>query len=109
MNDNILFYGTGGAALGHVTENVSLATAFFGLPPGFASNSSSANLTGWVAGGGIEAALCGRWTGKLEYLYMDLGSISNTFTAAVPGLTEVVTTTSTVRDNIFRAGINYRF
>lgn len=110
VNDNILFYGTGGVALGHVTDNVSLATAFFGLPPAFASSSSSADLTGWVAGGGIEAALWGRWTGKLEYLYMDLGGISNTLTAAVPGIgTEVVTTTSTVRDNIFRAGINYRF
>lgn len=110
VNDNILFYGTGGVALGHVTEKASLALAFFGAPPAFASSNSSADLTGWVVGGGIEAGLWGRLTGKLEYLHMDLGSISNVLTAVIPGTStsEVVTTASTVRDNIFRVGINYR-
>lgn len=75
VNDNILFYGIGGAALGHVTENLSLASVFIGAPPAFASSSSAADLAGWVAGAGIEAALWVHWTGKLEYLYMDLGSI----------------------------------
>lgn len=28
----------------------------------------------WAAGGGIEAKIADRWTAKLEYLYVDLGS-----------------------------------
>ena len=32
---------------------------------------------GWAAGGGIEAHLTGNWTGKLEYLYMDFGSVDD--------------------------------
>jgi outer membrane immunogenic protein len=109
INNNILYYATGGVAYGHVTENVNVNSSS-SVPAIFTASSSAADLIGFVVGGGIEAALWGGWTGKVEYLYMNLGSISNTVNISVPGvLTETVTTNSTVRDNIVRLGANYHF
>ena len=42
---------------------------------------------------------------KLEYLYVNLGTISQTFTAG--GLTG--TSNSKVTDNILRLGVNFKF
>jgi outer membrane immunogenic protein len=54
----------------------------------------------------VETHLWGGWTAKAEYLYMDLGSISDTFTVAGSG---TFSTTSNFRDHITRAGLNYKF
>jgi outer membrane immunogenic protein len=104
VNNNILFYGTGGVALGHVNETVAINDTLI-APASFNTSSTSADLIGWVVGGGIEAAVSGNWTAKAEYLYMDLGSISNTL--AVPSQTTTFMTSSTVKDHIFRVGANY--
>jgi outer membrane immunogenic protein len=58
-------------------------------------------------GGGSEWVLSGPWTAKLEYLFVDLGTIGNTFTAG--GVVPTVVESSHVRDNIIRIGLNYRF
>ena len=108
VNNNILFYATGGAAFGHVTENVNVNSTL-STPAIFASGSSTVDAIGWAAGGGIEAALWGSWTGKVEYLYMDLGSISNTLNIGNATTPATVTTNSTIRDHIIRVGANYRF
>jgi outer membrane immunogenic protein len=63
--------------------------------------------TGSVVGGGIEAALGGNWTAKVEYLYLDLGGISAAVPDFVPG--SVVVLNSDVRDHVARFGLNYRF
>jgi outer membrane immunogenic protein len=76
-------------------------------PPIFASGSSAADLIGFVIGGGIEAALWGGWTGKVEYLYMDLGSISNTLNIGNAATPASLITNSSVRDHIVRIGANY--
>ena len=62
---------------------------------------------GWTAGGGIETALGNGWTVKLEYLYIDFGSVNDALVGIAP-ITPVVTT-SHVTDNIVRVGFNYRF
>jgi len=57
------------------------------------------------------------WTWKLEYLYLDLGSLDTTtpFGIAVfPGgflfsTTGTITTHTHFTDNIVRAGLNYHF
>lgn len=106
----LLFYGTAGVATASVDTNVGLVRSLMGRSDqaGFRHTAS-----GWVAGGGIEAALGGNWTAKVEYLYADLGSLSDSFDAPVsPPFAPMTTTTrvtSDVRDHIFRAGINYRF
>jgi outer membrane immunogenic protein len=104
VNNNILYYGTGGVALGHVNETVAVNFTL-SAPSAFDTSNTSADLIGWVIGGGIEAAVWGNWTAKAEYLYMDLGTISNTL--AVTSQNTTFTTSSTVKDHIFRAGVNY--
>ncbi len=60
---------------------------------------------GWTAGAGLEFALMGNWSTKLEYLYMDLGENEIVFsTGAVTGTLQRQFT-----DHIVRVGVNYRF
>jgi outer membrane immunogenic protein len=99
-----LAYVTGGAAYGGIN-----ATGITTLP-GFGTITvpKSSTQSGWTVGGGIEALLTGKWTWKVEYLYMDLGtlnaSVSDPF---LPGATAGGTAHFT--DNILRGGVNLRF
>jgi outer membrane immunogenic protein len=99
----MLLYATGGLAYGQVDTNSTLAGA---------TRAQSYN-PGYVVGGGIEAAIGGDWTAKLEYLYLDLGTVSGSFSstvAAVGGASALTENFSgRVTDSIVRAGINYRF
>ena len=63
-----------------------------------------------MIGAGTEVHLGGQWTAKFEYLYMDLGSISNTLdlTALAGGAPTTLTTNSKIRNNIVRAGLNFK-
>lgn len=79
-------YVTGGVAFGDIENSVT----------GFGSARDT--KAGWALGGGIEAALSGPWTAKVEYLYVDLG---NGPTVGGVG--------SNFHTNIVRAGLNYRF
>ncbi|MFA6266779.1 MAG: outer membrane protein [Pseudolabrys sp.] len=83
---SILPYLTGGVAFGDIENSVA------GL--GTVSDSK----TGWTLGGGVEAAISGPLTAKVEYLYVDLGD--------GPTLAGVG---SSYHTNIIRAGLNYRF
>ncbi|MEW6639063.1 MAG: outer membrane protein [Pseudomonadota bacterium] len=96
----LLIYGTAGAALGRVEVDHA---AFDGMPAG--TDRFRDTRTGWVAGGGLEAALSERWSAKAEYLYLDLGRISGD----VPGLeggTENIRVA--LRNHTARIGLNYR-
>jgi len=91
--DRFLPYVTAGAAFG----DIRAAT------PGFAAASS--DKTGWTVGGGLEAALVGNWTAKVEYLYVDLGSFNCGLNCGAGLATDNVS----FHSNILRAGVNYRF
>lgn len=60
-------YVSGGVAFGGTHVDINDAN---GDP---ATKRSRAHL-GWVAGGGVEVAMGGNWTGKVEYNYIDLGA-----------------------------------
>ena len=101
-----LFYATGGLAYGSIKTKIN--TNSFGGP---VTQSFSHTNTGWTAGAGIETpftllGLLGpNWTTKTEYLYVDLGSTSDTFVlGAVPA-----TATRSVTEHVFRTGLNYHF
>src|SRR5712691_4772489 len=93
--DEWLFYVTGGGGYAGTQASVSLA--------GWASTSDARPI--WVVGLGVETQIWDRWTGRLEYLYFDGGSVSNSF--AVPGGT--LTLSNAVHDNVIRTGLNYHF
>lgn len=101
-----LFYATGGLAYGSVKTKINTTTLL-----GSVTQSFEHTRTGWTAGAGIETpftllGLLGpNWTTKTEYLYVDLGSTSDSFIfGAVPA-----TTTRSVTEHVFRTGINYHF
>ena len=103
-----LAYVTGGLAVGEVMTS---GTVFGFDGDGNPVNtivSSHNTKAGWTVGGGIEGRLAGNWTAKLEYLYLDLGSVSTVPTPAANS-TVAVAFNSRVTDNIVRAGINYKF
>src|SRR5262249_36504660 len=128
-------------------ESVS-GTNIWGLPGGVASANFSTTKTGFVIGGGVETsigALLGplfglansnNWSMKLEYLYVDLGTVENTITTGLTPMSVIVsqsgppapcpvssfcgvpgTATGTtifhssnhIYEHIIRVGINYRF
>ena len=84
--DRFMPYITGGLAYGDVDNSIT------GL------GSSSTTKAGYAIGGGLEAAIAGPWTAKIEYLYADLGS------ATAPGGSDVE-----FKTNLVRGGLNYRF
>ncbi len=100
--DRWLLYVTGGLAYGEVTTSETLNVN--GAVVGF---STDRTRVGWTAGGGVEAAVWGNWTAKLEYLFIDLGTINDTLIGIAP-ITPVATS-SRVTDQIVRVGLNYRF
>ena len=106
--DRLLLYITGGLAYGEVSSSTSYSERFrsTGVPAfsGFAfSGSSSDMLVGWCAGAGGEYAINNCWSVKLEYLYVNLGSMSYSI-AGTP-----LTTNISTAQNVFRVGLNYKF
>ncbi|HEY0236318.1 MAG TPA: outer membrane beta-barrel protein [Afipia sp.] len=101
----VFSYFTGGFAYGNVKSTVSgTTTGFAGSVAGaFPVGSVSETKTGWTIGGGIEAALGGNWTGKVEYLYLDLGN-QNVTTSS--GIFPIVMSVEN-HEHVFRAGLNY--
>lgn len=97
-NGAVLKYFTGGFAYGRVETSFNPIGA--GVPVSFNENRS-----GYVIGSGVEAALGGNWTGKLEYLHVNLG----TQTGAPPfSLIPASTFSSEIHEHIVRVGLNYR-
>lgn len=98
-----LVYATGGAAYGVIRSD---------LVPGAAAGTSFLNTRfGWTAGAGVEAAITtlptGVWAARLEFLYFDWGTWSNTFTGIAPATPMVISVHPT--DYIVRIGLTYRF
>ena len=84
--ERVMPYVTGGLAVGDIRTSIA--------------GVGSANTTkaGWTLGGGLEAALAGPWTAKVEYLYVDLGRGGS-----------IAGSDASMRANVVRAGLNYRF
>ncbi len=70
--DNLLFYGTGGFAYGHMSADSEIDIAFNGQDYSFDGNADTVNW-GWTAGAGMEYGI-DNWSLGVEYLYVDLGS-----------------------------------
>jgi opacity protein-like surface antigen/outer membrane receptor protein involved in Fe transport len=114
VTPDVVAYVTGGLAAavishyGWINPDADLA----GTP---VVDGASANILGratrfgTAVGGGVEARLIGNWTGKLEYLHLNIGSVPvagiNTATTTPVG----VELRSRITDDIVRVGLNYKF
>jgi outer membrane immunogenic protein len=99
---NWLIYGTGGAGFTDESfrQNLVFGPAITRLP-----GKTTDSRTGWIAGGGVEWAFMPKWSAKLEYLFVDFGTLS--FSNATPNAS-VYRHSSDLTDNIVRVGINYK-
>jgi outer membrane immunogenic protein len=106
VTPDLLVYGTGGLAYGHVDASANWRFDFFNLQT---PASVSKTKVGWTAGAGAEWMFARSWSFKLEYLYVDLGNDSaiGNFTPLDP-LQKVGYTWHT-QENISRVGVNYHF
>jgi outer membrane immunogenic protein len=102
----LLAYATGGFAYGE-TKVGSSFTCPICVPPGAVALTSTNTSTGWTAGAGLEWQFAPLWSVKAEYLYVDLGSRSDII--GYGPFNSTLTSTVEERDNIVRAGLNYKF
>jgi iron complex outermembrane recepter protein len=113
ITPDVIAYATGGLAVGSIRTAITLSGVGFdadGNPFAFDAPFSVLKIKpGWTVGAGLEARLFGNLTGKVEYLYMDFGTVSASVTNAVNATSITLSTGSHVTDNIVRAGVNYKF
>lgn len=116
-----LTYITGGLAYGQVKVDTRVqGVNVFGTPGANGATFGAVDQTfgttktqvGFVLGGGVESVLTGNWTGRIEYLYVDLGTVSGSFATSLiaPGGGPVIAAFSShVTDHIVRVGVSYTF
>jgi outer membrane immunogenic protein len=117
--DRFLIFGTAGLALGHIQSDTSVS---FVTSAGLSNvyngaqhvGSDSSTRLGFAVGGGLEWALTNQWSLKAEYLYLNFTggwNYNSPLTAAAvpvaPGYSW--NTSVTMREQIVRVGVNYKF
>ena len=103
--DGWLLYMTGGAAVARSSTTFTYSSP--AVPTASLGYTFNHTTSGWTIGGGMEAALLGNWTAKVEYLYMDFGTVTDVTPALIPG--SGLVNTIHLQDHIVRVGLNYRF
>jgi len=116
VSPTALLYGTGGLAFGGVKVSGTVTDNCASGPPaclplswGFGNTTTKA---GWTAGGGIEGLFpnTAYWTWKLEYLYLNLGTVRGTGYEPFADFGPLpYSWSSRVTDNILRVGASYHF
>jgi outer membrane immunogenic protein len=108
VTPSILAYLTAGLAVGQVSANANISSFSAGVPVAFPFLFGHARF-GWTVGAGSEWRISSNWTGKVEYLFVDLGSVSGTGICDFCGPPAIIATfRSSVTDHILRVGVNYR-
>jgi len=93
--NNILLFGTAGAAFGNIQTGL--------IPP---STFDSTTEAGWAIGAGIEVAFAPNWTAKAEYLFVDLPNATCTTAGNCGGAAGSIVS---FNESIVRAGVNFKF
>ncbi len=105
--DHWMLYGTGGYMGAETRVSITDTCTIAPCGPSSISATDRSFRSGWTAGGGLEAGLGGRWTGKVEYLYYDLGD--RTVSGLAGGSGPQFSWDLDTHGNMVRAGLNYRF
>jgi outer membrane immunogenic protein len=100
-----MLYATAGGAWMSIDET---DTSFSSSPPNpdlTIKNTSSNTKSGYAFGGGAEFRIWGNWTGKVEYLHLDVAGATTT---GGPDFFRFTTATGRIKDDIVRVGLNYK-
>jgi outer membrane immunogenic protein len=99
--NRILIFATAGAAIGDFQVALNPPATFLSVGP----------QLGWTVGAGIEFAFTDNWTAKVEYLYVDLGTVSCPAGTSCPQANAAGVSTASVSltESLVRAGVNYKF
>jgi outer membrane immunogenic protein len=109
IHNDYLWYVTGGGAWGDVRQTITGFDADT-TPAPIGVFSKSTTKSGWTVGGGVETAFAPNWTAKLEYLYVDLGTVSARGIMPLNGNVGFIAGADTrIIENIVRVGVNYKF
>lgn len=120
ITPNLVVFSTGGLAYGRIDTSSSVTgTNIFGTPgadgavfvPIAVSFQDAATNLGWVVGLGLEGQLAGNSTIKIEYLHVDLGDVSGSFTTPLIGNSGALLVSSyrsRITDDILRIGMNFK-
>jgi outer membrane immunogenic protein len=95
-------YVKGGWAL--AGESYSVDATLLGAP--IPITDANDTRSGWVIGAGVEWAIAGLWTARLEYSFMDFGTETRSVTAAGAPATPFDVD---LKVHSFTFGLNYRF
>jgi len=98
------FYATGGLAVANV-DRTSVVT----LNGNTSNVSDSTTHAGWTLGAGLEWMFRPGWSAKVEYLYVDLGSMRVAVPTTNATFSQTMSVSSDVTAQIGRVGLNYRF
>lgn len=126
--DRFLIFATGGLAYGNVKSQTNIALPFSNSGPiselfpinaqDNYAGSKSETKAGYALGAGVEYAITNNWLIRAEYMYYNLGNVTNVAsgtTSTFNGVTEpntstIIGTTKTKIDgNIVRAALSYKF
>jgi outer membrane immunogenic protein len=90
-----------------IPVNIPFVTA--SINPVSTQFTSHTTKAGWALGAGAEVRLGGNWTGKIEYLYLDFGTVSTPAGLPTNSTPLAINFNSHVTDHIVRVGVNYKF
>jgi len=90
-----MIYVTGGGAYGNITATATGAVPAAGVAGAVAQSDTR---LGWTAGAGFEYMFTPNLSGKVEYLYVDLGTN-----------TQILIDNVKFNTNIVRGGVNWKF
>jgi len=102
---NWLVYGTVGLAVTELKNSLHFSDNI--AAPHVVSQDTSDTKTGWIGGVGAAYAFSPEWSVKGEWLYTDFGTVNNTVVGSNGFV--VLDSHASVRGNIFRVGVDYRF
>lgn len=111
VTPSLLVFGTGGLAVGGVHSSINVAGVGSG-PNGEAwvgNGTRNDTRVGWTAGGGAEWRFAPHWSTKIEYLYVDLGSVSYSVPVVGSNWIGASNVKTKFDTNIVRVGLNYSF
>ena len=105
--DRMLFYGTGGVAIGAFGSNFQVYGTDTTLAPFYAADQRSTTRAGWTVGGGVEYAVNPHWSVRGEYRYTDFGHIGDLPAASTMGVAYAAD--RHLDQNQVQVGFSYKF